>query len=291
VRDDSDPKEFEMTATRSDRVRQFTVTVSGITCVVGTLVGIGVLGTRVEDSAGGSLSADATLLAPASTAFTIWSAIYAGLAAFTVWQWLPRAATSRRIRSVGWLAAASMLLNAAWLLVVQQGWLWASVGVIVALLAVLAVLVKRLSAEQAGSTAEKVVVDGTFGLYLGWVCVATAANIAATIAAEGIRPVRAVSEGIAVLVLLLVGAVGVMLAVVLGGRIAVTAAIVWGLAWIAVGRTTASPDSTTTAITAGAVAVLIVAATAAARLRGRPRPAAGDASYPGPRSWVRRRRA
>jgi hypothetical protein len=134
---------------------------------------------------------------------------------------------------------------------------------------------------------EKVVVDGTFGLYLGWVCVATAANIAATIAAEGIEPVRAVAEGIAALVLLLVGAVGVMLAVVLGGRIAVTAAIVWGLAWIAVGRTTASPDSTATAITAGAVAVLIVAATAAARLRGRPLPAAGEAPYPGPRSWGR----
>ena len=217
-----------MTATRSDRVRQFAVTVSGITCVVGTLVGIGVLGTRVEDSAGGSLSADATLLAPASTAFTIWSAIYAGLAAFTVWQWLPRAATSRRIRSVGWLAAASMLLNATWLLVVQQGWLWASVGVIVALVAILAVLVKRLSAEPAGSAAEKVVVDGTFGLYLGWVCVATAANIAATIAAEGIEPVRAVTEGIAALVLLLVGAVGMMLAVVLGGRIAVASAIVSG---------------------------------------------------------------
>jgi hypothetical protein len=184
-----------------------------------------------------------------------------------------------------------MLLNAAWLLVVQQGWLWASVGVIVALLAVLAVLVKRLSTEPAGSTAEKVVVDATFGLYLGWVCVATAANVAATIAAEGIEPVRAVSEGIAALVLLFVGAVGVMLAVVLGGRIAVTSAIAWGLGWIAVGRTTASPDSTVTAITAGAVAVLIVAATVAARLRGRPLSTAGEASFPGPRSRVRRRGA
>lgn len=256
-----------MTPPRSDRVRQLTVTVSETACLVGTLVGIGVLGTRVEESAGGSLSADATLLAPAPTAFTIWSVIYAGLAAFTVWQWLPRAATSRRIRSVGWAAAASMLLNAAWLLVVQQGWLWASVGVIVALVAALAVLVRQLAAEPAGSTVEKVVVDGTFGLYLGWVCVATAANVAAALTAEGVAPARAVAEATAVLVLLSVGALGVMLTVVLGARIAVTTAIVWGLGWIAVGRSTGSPDSTVTAITAGAIAVLLVTTTAATRFR------------------------
>jgi len=239
-----------MTATRTDRVRQLTVTVSEIACVVGTLFGIGVIGTRVEESAGGSLSADATLLAPASTAFSIWSVVYTGLAVFTVWQWLPRATTSPRIRSVGWLAAASMLLNASWLLVTQAGWLWVSVGVIVALVAVLAVLVTRLAARPAESTVEKLVVDGTFGLYLGWVCVATAANVAAVLAAEGVEPAREIAEGIAVTVLLLVGAVGVMLAVVLGGRVAVTAAIVWGLGWIAVGRTTDGPDSTVTAIAA-----------------------------------------
>lgn len=256
-----------MTPTRSDRVRQSTVTISEIACVVGTLVGVGALGTRVEESAGGSLSADATLLAPASTAFTIWSVIYAGLAAFTVWQWLPRAATSRRIRSVGWPAAASMLLNAAWLLVVQQGWLWASVGVIVALVATLAVLVRRLATEPPGSTVERLVVDGTFGLYLGWVCVATPANIAAALVAEGVETERAVAEGIAVLVLLLVGALGMMLTVTLGGRIAVTTAIVWGLGWIAIGRATDSPESTVTAITAGAVAVLVIATAAATRWR------------------------
>ena len=65
------------------------MTVAEIGCILGTLVGVGVLGTRVEESSGGALAADATLLAPASPAFSIWSVIYGGLAAYTIWQWLP----------------------------------------------------------------------------------------------------------------------------------------------------------------------------------------------------------
>src|SRR5688500_7144326 len=122
----------------SDRPRQITVTLAEIFCVLGTLVGVGVIGTRVEESSGGSLAADATLLAPAGPAFSIWSVIYLGLAAYTVWQWLPGPGRSELARRTGWMVAASMVLNAAWLLVTQQGWIWVSVLVILALLGVLA---------------------------------------------------------------------------------------------------------------------------------------------------------
>lgn len=105
----------------SDRIRQVVVTASAVFMVVGTLFGIGVIGTRVEESAGGSLSATATLLAPAVRAFSIWSVIYAGLIAYVVWQWLPSQTASPRARRIGWLAAASMVLNGVWLLVTQVG--------------------------------------------------------------------------------------------------------------------------------------------------------------------------
>ena len=160
--------------TGADRGRQVGVTIAEVFCVVGTLVGVGVIGTRVAESSGGALSADATLLAPLGPAFSIWSVVYAGLAAYTLWQWLPSSSTDPRARSTGWLAAASMVLNAGWLLVTQQGWLWASVVVILALVAVLGVLVQRLAdLGPAPSLVQRVVVDGTFGLYLGWVAVAT----------------------------------------------------------------------------------------------------------------------
>lgn len=144
-------------------------------------------GTRVEESSGGALAADATLLAPAGPAFSIWSVIYVGLGAYTVWQWFPANAVTDRTRRTGWLIAVSMLLNAAWLLVTQQGWIWVSVVVIAALVLVLRLILVRLAAYPPRTTAERLVVDGTIGLYTGWVAVATCANIAAALVDSGVE--------------------------------------------------------------------------------------------------------
>lgn len=254
-------------ATGRDRARQLSVTVAEILCVVGTLLGIGLIGgTRVEESAGGALSAEATRLAPAGPAFSIWSVIYLGLAAYTVWQWLPSSVTERT-RSTGWLAAASMLLNAGWLLVTQQGWIWASVVVILALALVLGVLLRRLTRRRATGVAERVVVDGTFGLYLGWVAVATCANVTAALVASGVRPSDAVSDTLAVVVLLVAAALGVVFARTLSGRWAVAVAMAWGLGWIAVGRTSGSPQSLVVALFAAVAALVVLAVVPWARQR------------------------
>ena len=242
----------------NDRLRQIVVTVSGILCVYGTLVGVGVIGERVEESSGGRLAADATLIAPATPAFSIWSVIYLGLFAYVIWQWLPAHAADRRLRTTGYLAAASMILNAAWLLVTQQGWLWVSVLVMLALLASLIALVLRLHADPAGSTVERVVVDATFGLYLGWVCVATCANVAATLVAGGVAATGALAAVLTVVVLVVVAAVAVLLARRLPGQWALAAGIVWGLAWVSVGRSTDAPRSLVVALAAAAVAALVL---------------------------------
>ncbi len=247
-------------ATRSDRLRQLTVTSAEVLCVVGTLAGVGLLGTRVEESSGGALAADATRLAPAGPAFTIWSVIYLGLAAFTVWQWLPAQTSSPRMRATGWLAAASMVLNAAWLLVTQRGWIWVSVGVILALVLTLGVLARRLAERPAASVVERVVVDATFGLYLGWVTVATCANVTAALVDSGVDPRPAVADLAAVLVLALATGVLALVARSLRGDWAVSAAAAWGLGWIAVGRLVDEPSSTTTgvaAIVAAGVVLLV----------------------------------
>jgi hypothetical protein len=256
-------------ATAWDRVRQVVVTLSEIACVLGTLVGIGLFGTRVEESSGGSLAADATLLAPAGPAFSIWSVIYLGLAAYTLWQWWPPRAADPRARATGWLAAASMLLNAGWLLVTQQGWIWASVVVIVALVLVLGLLVQRLAqAPGRGGPVERLVVDGTFGLYLGWVSVATAANVAAALVSSGAPQQGRGAEWIGVAVVLLLAAVVAAVQRRVGARWAVAAAAAWGLSWIAVGRAADEPRSVLVAGGAAAAAVLVVLATAALRRPG-----------------------
>ncbi|MGB3764275.1 MAG: tryptophan-rich sensory protein [Ornithinimicrobium sp.] len=249
-----------VSATPNDRVRQVSVTAAEIFCVVGTLYGVGVLGTRVEESSGGALAADATRLAPAGPAFSIWSVIYLGLAAYTVWQWLPSQSARSLHRRIGWWVAASMVLNAAWLLVTQQGWIWLSVGVILALAVVLGLLLKRLTPRPRPQVVERVVVDGTFGLYLGWVAVATCANVTAALVSSGVEPGPGVSDLAAVVVLAVVAGLGVLFARELGGRYAVAAAMAWGLAWIAVARVTDQPESMVTAIAAGIVALLVLAA-------------------------------
>ncbi|MFI7580888.1 tryptophan-rich sensory protein [Kocuria kalidii] len=255
--------------TAADRTRQVVVTVSEVACVLGTLVGIGIFGTRVAESSGGSLAADATLLAPAGTAFSIWSVIYLGLFAYTVWQWLPSRATDPRARATGWLAAASMLLNAGWLLVTQQGWIWVSVVVIVALVLVLGLLVDRLTRVPGRrGPLDTVVVDGTFGLYLGWVSVATAANVAAALVDSGVPQEGRGAEWIGVAVVLVLAAVVAAVQRRVGGRWAVAAASAWGLSWIAVGRATDQPQSMLLAWAAAAAAVLVVLATAYFRRRG-----------------------
>lgn len=248
----------------SDRVRQVAVTVAEVFCVVGTLVGVGVIGTRVEESSGGALAADATLLAPAGPAFSIWTPIYVGLAAYTVWQWLPTQASEPRHRAIGWLAAASMVLNAAWLLVTQQGWIWASVLVMAALVVTLGLLVRRLEEHRSYGHGETVVVDGTFGLYLGWVSVATCANVTATLVAEGVDPSPGVADAIAVAVLVVVVAVAAVVLSRTGRRWTFAGAAAWGLAWIAVGRLTDQPESAVVGVASAlaAIAVLGLAARA-----------------------------
>lgn len=255
-----------------DRIRQVVVTAAAVFMVIGTLFGIGVFGTRVEESAGGSLSATATLLAPAVPAFSIWSVIYAGLVAYVVWQWLPGNTASGRDRRIGWLAALSMVLNGAWLLVTQAGWLWLSVLVIVALVATLGELVRRLGAPVGASAVEKLVVDGTFGLYLGWSAVATVANITATLVASGVRPAQMAAEMLAVAVLAVAAVVGVILSRVLGARLAVALAMGWGLCWIAVGRLTGEPPSALVGIAAALAAAVVLIVTALSRLRGHREP-------------------
>jgi hypothetical protein len=251
----------------SDRVRQVAVTASAVFMVVGTLYGIGVIGTRVEESAGGSLSATATLLAPAVRAFSIWSLIYVGLVAYVVWQWLPANTASPRARRIGWLAAASMVLNGAWLLVTQVGLLWLSVVVILALALDLGVLMRRLGPPTAAGAVEKLVVDGTFGVYLGWVAVATAANITATLVASGVNPPTDVAELWAVGVLAIAALIGVLLARALDARLGVALAMAWGLSWIAVGRLTGEPASDLAGVAAAVAAAVVLTVTGLIWLR------------------------
>lgn len=167
----------EQHATTADTVRQWVVLVSLIVAIVGSAIGSGVFGgVTMPEAAGGALRADATLIAPAVPAFSIWSVIYLGLAALSIWQLLPSQKTDARQRTMGFLIAASLVLNAAWILVIQAGLLAVSVVVIAALVVVLTRLFILCVKSTAKNWVEALLVDGVLGLYLGWVTIAAVAT-------------------------------------------------------------------------------------------------------------------
>lgn len=259
-------------ANPQDTVRQTVVLVSLLIAIAGALIGSGALGgDTMPEAAGGVFRADATLIAPAGPAFAIWSVIYLGLVGYAIWQFLPAQKASVRHRRLGYPMAASMVLNAVWLLVVQAGFLIVSVVVILALLAVLAVLFVICTRVPPTGLAEDFLVDGVVGLYLGWVCVATAANITAVLVAYEFSGWGLDPELWAAAVVIVAGLVGLALAVYGGGRFTPTAALSWGLVWVAIARLTGEPHSVLTAMTALIAVAVVIAITVGIRSNSRRR--------------------
>lgn len=258
-----------------DGLRQWLVLLCFLAAIAGSLIGSGAFGgTAIADAAGGALSADATFIAPAVPAFSIWSIIYLGLGAYTIWQLLGSQKHDLRQRRLGYPIAASLVLNAAWILSVQAGLLALSAVVIVLLVAVLAYAFRICILHRGTGWQEAVVVDGVVGLYLGWVCVATAANIASVLTAGGFTGWGLSANGWAVAIVTVAGLIGVGLAVAGRGRLAPALALCWGLAWVAVARLSGSPSSVPTAVAALSAVLAVLAVTVVSRVMNGNRAAA-----------------
>ena len=256
---------------RSDRVRRAMVALTVLGAVVGALFGSGLLGgSPINKAAGGAFAADATVLAPAGPAFIIWSIIYVGLVLYGLWQLVPAQATKPLHRAVGYGVAASALLNAVWIACVQAWRIAESFVIIVLLLGVLLVtFVQVCRRPRRGTVAEIVLVDGTIGLYLGWVTIAAAANLAAWLADIGLGAWSEAPGVPGILTLIGAGLIAVFTAW-RGARWAPALATSWGLLWIAVGRWSLDPAAPAIASTAVVLAAAIVAV-AAWRFRARTR--------------------
>lgn len=258
-----------MHSTGRDILRQSIIIAAAVFMLIGAAVGGGAFGgVPVSELQDGALSAQGSPLAPAGPAFAIWSLIYLGLAAYTIWQALPAQRDSARQRAVGYWVAASMVVNGLWLVTARYLNLVATVVVIAVLLAILARIIVLLGRLPASGLVDRALCDVVSGLHFGWVTIATVANTAACLTrvlpAETAE--RADAWGIAVLVV--VAAIGTASALITR-RLSPALATAWGLAWLAVGRITDEPRSTPIGITAVIVAVVIVAAGVVGMLRGR----------------------
>ncbi len=115
---------------------------------------------------------------PAGYVFSIWGLIYLGWIAFIIFQFQPSQTENPRLRRLGYLFAISNIANAAWLFCWHYNQFGLSVLVMLALLGLLIASYLRLNVNRSSITRiEYWSVDVLFSVYLGWITVATVANI------------------------------------------------------------------------------------------------------------------
>lgn len=115
---------------------------------------------------------------PAGYVFSIWGLIYLALAAFVIFQVLPSQRENTRLRQVGYWFAASCGANIAWLFFWHYQLFPLTLLAMLVLLACLIVVYLKLDIGRTRVSAiERWLVDFPFSLYLGWVSVATIANV------------------------------------------------------------------------------------------------------------------
>jgi len=120
----------------------------------------------------GELSAEyPNLFVPAGITFSIWGVIYLLLAVFIVLQFMD--ANKELVSAIGWAFVLSSIFNASWILAWHYQKLPLSLLIMLGLLASLIYINYQLQSFPAG------IIKATFGIYLGWICIATIANVTA----------------------------------------------------------------------------------------------------------------
>ncbi|NPV08284.1 MAG: tryptophan-rich sensory protein [Anaerolineae bacterium] len=121
------------------------------------------------------------LFTPAGYIFSIWGLIYLGLIAFSVYQAMPgrREAEDSLLDRIGWFYVVSGLANAIWIFLWHYEVLPLSLLVMLVLLGSLIAIYLRLNVgRRVVNRREFWAVHVPFSLYLGWITVATVANVA-----------------------------------------------------------------------------------------------------------------
>lgn len=206
------------------------------------------------------------LFVPAGYAFSIWGLIYlllgcmVGYQVWALWTGDPRGRSVIRLTG-GWLVI-SCLANTAWIVAWHHEAFWLSVALMFTLLTSLVALYLRLEVStRVVRPRERICVEWPVSVYLGWICVASIANVATALTAAGWDGGALGTAFWGPLMVLAGCAIG---AFVLRrrGDIVLAAAIGWALVALMVRHwaSDASQARSMVAVAAGAVAVLVIVA-------------------------------
>lgn len=197
---------------------------------------------------------------PAGYVFSIWGLIYIGLIAYAIFQALPSQRENPRLQATGWWIALGGLANSAWIFLWHYNQFLLTLAAMLVLLATLIVTYLRLGIRRMSvSPAEKWAVHLPFSIYLGWITVATVANIT-----DVLDFVKWDRFGIAPEIWMGIVLAAVLLIAVLMNftrrDAAFSAVLLWALAGISVKQAAVPAVAIPTWITFGLVALTLVAA-------------------------------
>ncbi len=115
---------------------------------------------------------------PAGYVFSIWGLIYIGLIAYAVYQALPSQRENPRLRATGWWIVLGGLANSAWIFLWHYEQFPITIAAMLVLLITLIITYLKQEIQRTRiSAAEKWAVHIPFSIYLGWITVATVANV------------------------------------------------------------------------------------------------------------------
>lgn len=167
-------------AANNSRIRWISILAFVLTVMVNGLAGsTTVLGGKTTAQIS---DANPTLITPAGYVFSIWGIIYIMLGVFVVFQALPNQQEKEYQKRIGWLFILSSVANMVWLFLWQFEYLSLSVVLMFLLLATLILIYLRLGIGKFKvATREKLAVHLPFSVYLGWITIASIANVAVTL--------------------------------------------------------------------------------------------------------------
>ena len=126
--------------------------------------------------------ANFTLITPAGYVFSIWGIIYILLGVFVIFQALPSEKEKGYHNRISWFFVLSSVCNIVWLFLWQYEYLVFSVIVMFLLLTSLILIYLRLDIGKSKvGLREKLTIHLPFSTYLGWITIASIANVSVTL--------------------------------------------------------------------------------------------------------------
>ncbi len=207
-----------------------------------------------------------SLFTPAGFTFSIWGVIYLALLLFVIYQALPSQRGNETIARISRLFQVNCVANASWIVAWHYDLLNISLLIMLVLLVTLILIYRTLlGAIEYASVKQRLFLRLPFSLYMGWITLATIANISIVQTGNGWDNIGLTAVSWTLLKLALVGTIGATMLLRFGDAVFVLV-VAWAAYGISVMQS-ATPAVSGAATTLSLLALMLAAVEGVSRLR------------------------